>query len=211
MRHGPTPAPFFAPARLLAMLTIPAVALAGEPTAPDGPTGVRINPLLLLNRPDVRSELKLKPEQAEGAAKLLHQLHEKAAALKGRKGAEVVAARRQIDEEMQRWLGEHLSAAQRARLYQIELQWEGPAALYTRPTVAQALGLTESQQQAIGQAVILRDSLREQGRCKPEDERRLATQVLAALTAEQKELWQAMLGPAFTVPTAATSSADARR
>jgi hypothetical protein len=211
MRHGTTPATILIPARLLAVLAIPALACAGEPNAPERPTGERANPLLLLNRPDVRSDLKLTAEQADGARRLLVQLHEKAAALKGRKGAEVVAARRQIDEEMQRWLDRHLSAEQRARLYQVELQWEGPSALHTRPTVAQSLGLTDEQRQAIAQAASLRNSLREQGRCHAEDEQRLATQILATLTSEQKERWQALLGPAFVVQTAEAATAGAKR
>ena len=207
MRHGS----MLATACLLASLAIPARAVAGEPTVPDCPQGERVNPLVLLVRPDVGSELKLSPERAEAARRLLGQLHDKAAALKGRRDAQALAARRQVDEEMQRWLARELSPEQRSRLYQIELQWEGPAALHTRPTVAQGLGLTDEQRQGIAQAVALRNSLREQGRCQPADQQRMATQILAVLTAEQQRRWQALLGPALAAPATAAAEPAPKR
>jgi hypothetical protein len=167
-------------------------------------------PLLLLSRSDVRADLKLSAEQANQADREISELYHQAEALKDKADApQIIAARAAIDARGRQWIETQLSVAQRARLTQIVLQWEGPEALVKRPVVADLLNLSDAQRQALAQAVARRDTLRAQGKRRIEDERVLAEQSLSVLTVTQREKWQAMLGPVFHVqdPPAATASA----
>jgi hypothetical protein len=183
---------------------------AGEPEYPASRLGVRTAPLLLLSRPDVRAELALSPEQVASAERTMSDLYVRGAALKGKRGPEIVAARLAIDEAQQRWIDTQLTDDQRTRLIQIDLQWEGPAALTTRPTLAESLALTPVQRHAIVQAVAERDSKKSQGQYQPADERKLAEATLAVLSAQQKALWRAMLGKPFVPQLAASPSQKTR-
>jgi hypothetical protein len=167
------------------------------------PPGRADRPLLLLSRPDVRADLGLSSEQALSAQRTITDLYVQAAALRGKPDAEVVAARRAIDESQSRWLQTQLTAEQQVRLVQIDLQWEGPSALITRPVVAETLGLSAEQRASLSAAISRRNHLRTQGRDRPQDERQLAEQALSALSPEQRGRWRAMLGRPFAVQTAA--------
>ena len=115
--------------------------------------GVRVAPMLLLSRPDVRADLGLTADQVASASRVLDEIRSRARSIRGQGDTpEVVARRREIDEIQWRWLAEGLSDEQRARLSQIDLQWEGATAL-TRPSVAERLGLSDSQSAALRRAV----------------------------------------------------------
>jgi len=172
-------------------------AIEGELEYPTSRLGVRTAPLLLLCRADVRAEVELTGQQATAAERVAAELHAKAAELRGKTGAEVLAARRAIDEAQQRWIDTQLSDKQRTRLIQIDLQWEGPAALVSRPVVAEALALSPQQRSTLSVAVAERNRKRDQGSYKQSDERLLAERALATLTAEQRDRWKAMLGRPF--------------
>jgi hypothetical protein len=112
-------------------------------------------------------------------------------------GPEAIAGRRTIDEAQQRWLESWLSDEQRSRLIQIDLQWEGPSALISRPIVADSLGLSDSQRALLTQALAERNQKRAQGQPPPQSDRRLAEKALQVLTEPQRERWKAMLGRPF--------------
>jgi hypothetical protein len=210
MRQGATPPWSPVAAAILSAFLVPAMVSAEDQSLPDSRLGVRTAPLLLLSRAEVRADLALTPEQAPAAEHEIRALHAKAADLKGQKDSEAVAARRQIDDEQQRWLAGNLSTEQRNRLVEIDLQWEGPSALITRPSVAEALKLTAPQRKSLAEAITRRDIERSQGKTRPEDEAELTRQTLALLSAEQKAKWKLMLGRPFTVQTATAPTATRR-
>lgn len=175
------------------------IAAAGEGAweLPDAALGVRVAPILLLSRGDVQRELGIDPTTAAAVADAIVDFYGRAAALRGRSGPEAVAARRALDESVGRWVAEHLTAEQRGRLDQLDLQWEGAAALITRPTVAESLGLSTEQRGQIAEAL---------GALPPsagDHESRLAAHLaahraaVALLTDEQRTRWEAILGPVF--------------
>jgi hypothetical protein len=170
---------------------------------PDSRLGIRTAPLLLLGRPDVKADVGLDGRLAAEAERAAAELSARAAALRDQADADVIAGRRAIDEAQQRWLETQLSDAQRSRLLQVDLQWEGPSALTSRPMVADALGLTARQRQRLAQAVAERDRRRLQGMPLAQRERLLAEEALRVLTDPQKDRWKAMLGRPF-VPRLAT-------
>ncbi len=196
MRPGPTrPASRLATISLLwlagALLLVPDRSVAADWTLPDSRLGVRTAPILLLSRTDVQADLKLSSEQVLSARRTIADLHARAAALVGRPDAEVVASRRLIDEAQQRWLEQQLSDVQRARLLQIDLQWEGPMALISRPWLADQIGLTPEQRTKL--AAMLKAIP------AGTEDRPPAQAVLESLQPEQRQQWLAVLGPAFVV------------
>jgi hypothetical protein len=202
MRHGPTPFAACVPIVLLAL--VPTSVPGGQgPPLPDSRLGVRTAPLLLLSRPDVRDDLGLSSEQALSAERTITELYVQAAALRGQPDDSALAARRAIDEAQRRWLQAQLTPEQQVRLAQVDLQWEGPSALMTRPVIAETLGLSDEQRKTLAAAIARRNHLRAEGKGRPEDERQLAEQTLTTLSAEQRQRWRAMLGRPFTVRTAA--------
>lgn len=196
-----------------------AVAPAKEFRLPDDRIGRRISPILLLSREDVRADLKLDKAQSDAARQAAGELYERASALKGKKGPAVVEQRRQIDEACRGWINQWLSQAQRDRLEQIGLQWEGAGALANEPTLAAQIGLTASQKKAIAEAAGRRDERRAAGTPALEAERELAVTALASLRSGQRERWKTMLGPVFSpslsdpavLPAGAATSASNRR
>src|SRR5262249_39724786 len=137
---------------------------AGEWALPDARLGVRTAPLLLLSRPDVQVELRLEPAQIAQARGTIEELTRRAVTLKGKSGPAVVAERREIDEAQVDWLGRNLTGNQLIRLRQIELQWEGPSAMLSRPSVAEHLRLTAEQRQLLARMISQRNALRAQGK-----------------------------------------------
>jgi hypothetical protein len=189
---------------LLSMAAVPASSLGDDAPLPDSRLGIRTVPLLLLSRPDVRADLGLNPAQTAEARRAISELHAKAAALRGKTGAEAIAARRAIDEEQRRRLEALLSPEQQDRLVQIDLQWEGPSALISRKMVAESLNLDDRQRATLAQAVSDRDRRRAQAPGRGGDERQLAEQALAILTEPQRARWRAMLGRPLAIPQLAS-------
>ena len=119
-----------------------------------------------------------------------------AAALKKKPNSEgTIRARRAIDEAMQDWLDSQLSAEQKSRLVQIDLQWEGLSALISRPIVAEALNLGKEQIANLEAAISRRDESRRKGHV--DAERVLTEASLAFLSEMQRENWKRMLGNPF--------------
>ena len=155
---------------------------------PDDRLGVPTAPLLLLTRPEIRADLKLTPDQSASAARALRDLMSQAARLRDQpNGPELVAARRTIDVAQQTWISTQLSKEQQARLVQLDLQWEGPAALVRRPVVAETLGLSGEQRQRLQQLLVTSAS------SAPTPE--VARQALEVLRPEQSIRYRSMLGP----------------
>lgn len=165
-----------------------------SPWPPDTLIGVRIAPLLLLCRPEIRADVGLDPRQTAELEGAIAALHPRAAALRGQTGTAAVAARKAIDEAMQRWIDAHLSEAQRVRLIQIDLQWEGPAALISRPVIADALSLTRAQRETLGQAVAEYHRKRLSGTFRESDVEHLAKVSYGLLSEEQRLRYNAMRG-----------------
>jgi hypothetical protein len=169
------------------------------PPLPDERLGVRTAPLLLLSRVDVRSDLALDDQQTADAMRAIADLHARAAALRGRPNSEVIEARKVVDEAQQAWIAANLTIAQRDRLVQIDLQWEGPSAVVSRPVVADTLALSAEQRAAIKKAIA-----------EKRDEKTLTLAVLALLSPVQRERWKAMLGRAFKPQFASRAAGPTR-
>ena len=195
MRHGSTLA-------LLAagcFLVLLAPALAGPGGAeswvlPDESQGRQVSPILLLSRPDVQTELRLKPEQVVDVARVIADLHHKAAALRGRTDAAAVDLRRTVDDEQRLWLETKLTEDQVGRLAEIDLRWEGVAAIVGRPTLAETLSLSDDQKAALTRAVAERNAQRDRPTGRQRDpaaaERHLQQQFRATLNDGQRKRWE---------------------
>ncbi|MDR3636596.1 MAG: hypothetical protein P4L84_22530 [Isosphaeraceae bacterium] len=177
---------------------------------PDHYLGLRMQPLLLLTRADVRADVGLDAAQAEEVDKAVLDFVARAAAVRGLQGPAAVEARRAVDIDAQQWLETHLKEAQFRRLVQVDLQWEGPSSLISRPAVSQNLELTAPQRQALVHAVASRNEKRRPGTFHQEAERALAEEARTILTPKQRRVWAAMLGAAFTPQFTETTPAAAR-
>jgi hypothetical protein len=202
MRHGATLA--VVPLWIGIVLSMaPASAHAGGWTLPDESRGHRIAPLLLLSRPDVRDDLQLPAAMVTEVDKAIDDLFRKAAALKGQTGDVALEGRRAVDEGERAWLETRLSVEQRERLAQLDLRWEGPAAMATRPIVAATLDLSDAQKAALAKALADCKAHRDKDH---DAEQHLATQAMATLNDGQKQRWERMLGRPFS-PRATSSAA----
>jgi hypothetical protein len=190
-------------------LTFERAARAGEWILPDDRLGIRTAPLLLLSRPDVQTDLKLDRAQILGAQNMINELTRRAGALRGRTGTAVIAERRAIDEAQLDWLGKSLTGNQLQRLRQIEIQWEGPAAMLSRPSVAEHLRLTAEQRQRLARIVSDRAASRKRGPKDPTGDEAFNRQVQSILSPAQHGLWTVLLGT--PVRFAATSNPSALR
>jgi hypothetical protein len=167
---------------------------AGE-GLPDARLGIRATPMLLMTRGDVQADLRLSPEQVADAERTLDDLREKARALKGRTDTEAVALRGEIDTASRLWIERKLTPAQRDRLIQLDLQWEGAAAVITRPIVAENLALTDTQRQALAKVVAEHHGRRASGPPVEADEAKLGRAVYESLTEAQLKRWETLIGP----------------
>lgn len=207
MSHGMRPVPAARLAPLLVFLALampPGPCLGSPPLIPDSRLGSRTAPLLLLSRPDVCADLGLDDKQRVEAEGVVTAIYTKAATLVGKRGPEVVASQRAIDASAEQWLKTHLSDTQRRRLVEIDLQWEGPSALISRPVIADHIGLTPEQRARLKRAITDRDRRRGQGGDWQGIEHQLGQEARALLTPEQRERWYAMLGRRFTPQVAAS-------
>jgi hypothetical protein len=180
-------------------------ARAGEWSLPDERLGIRTAPLLLLSRTDVQADLRLEPTQVAGVQVTIKELTRKASALRGQTGRGVIAARRAIDEVQADWLASNLSGNQLSRLRQIELQWEGAAAMLSRPAIADTLRLTEEQRQTLVRIMAETSSLRSAGPSAARDSQALNQMAQSILSGSQRELWASMLGTPCRFRLAAAS------
>jgi len=204
MRHGTTPA-LVVPLCWIGLALTSVPALAGGQGLPDESRGSRVASLLLLSRPDIRAELHLNADQTAGAERAIAESHRKAAALRGRTDPAAKALRRSIDESQWTWIEFHLADDQRERLEQLDLGWEGPAALATRPEVAKRLALTPDQSAALARALADRNARRAKARDTAAIDAEFATRALTVLSDAQKQKWETMLGPPFTPRAVAAS------
>jgi hypothetical protein len=187
------------------LIVVGTAALAQQPGAgsialaqlPDDRIGIRTAPILLLTRPDVSADIGLSAEQTDAAAKAIQEFQKQAFACKSKSDGVVVLARKQIDENQSRWLKEHLSEPQLVRLLQIDLQWEGPSALVSRPIVSQTLGLSAGQVEILKLAVKKAKARRAVNGYSPVDELDFKKVTLAVLSIDQQNRWNAILGPRF--------------
>jgi hypothetical protein len=170
------------------------VARAGEWSLPDDRLGIRTAPLLLLSRPDVQADLKLDRTQVLAAQNMINELTRRAVALRGKTGSGVIAERRAIDQTQLDWLGKNLTGNQLERLRQIELQWEGPGAMLSRPMVSDYLRLTSEQRQKLARIVSQRAATRAKVSFPPTDHQSLTLQVRSLLSPSQYALWTNLLG-----------------
>jgi hypothetical protein len=162
----------------------------------DDRLGKRTVPILLLLRPDVQADLNLEPVQVAESYRAAANLYQKAMTLRGKTGPALVAARRAIDWEESVWLSRHLSEMQLARLGQIDLQWEGIAAMLSRPVVADHLQLAIEQKRSLAHQIAQLTLPRASQRLwTPADHENLARQALAVLSDKQREAWKSLLGP----------------
>jgi len=155
--------------------------------------GLRIQPIFLLTRVDVQTDLKLHPDQIADLNRVGAELYRKAQPLRGKSGAAVVEARRQIDEELTQLLGTRLTIHQLERLWEIDHQWEGAAAM-VRPIVAEYLGLTPEQKQKVTQYLSEFMEQRTRAPWTASDHFRLTSKAVAILSDKQKQLWANLLG-----------------
>lgn len=206
MRQGSTPALL---GLILALASGAGRAVAGEEvevSLPDSALGRLVHPILLLSRPDVRSDLALDATQEAAARRALRAFSAQATALRGKPNdAETIRGRRAVDEAASGWIDAKLSAEQRSRLVQVHLQWEGPSALVKRPIVAESLRLSEPQKARLAEAVRRRDASRAKG--DPGAEAALAQDALQCLSESQREGWKQMMGRPFSPRLAATGGA----
>jgi hypothetical protein len=148
----------------------------------------------LLSRTDVQADLRLEPGQIAGVHAVINELTQRALAVRGKSGPTVVAERRAIDEAQADWLAKNLTGNQVNRLRQIELQWEGAAAMLSRPTVAEYLRLTSEQRQILARAISERNTQRSRGKLTPTDEQVLSRRAQSVLSKTQQDLWSSLLG-----------------
>jgi hypothetical protein len=178
----------------------------------DDRIGRRVAPIFLLTRSDVQTDLKLVPEQIADANQLSAELHVKAQALRGLVGdknvAAVKAARKVIDDQQQDWLSKRLSPEQLDRLGQLDLQWEGAAAMITRPLVTEYLDLTPAQVERIGGFVMVARRRQSQATWNAGDHFNLTRQAIAVLSNSQRERWINLLGPKCEFAVAAVPAAS---
>ncbi|MFM1802597.1 MAG: hypothetical protein RJA81_1949 [Planctomycetota bacterium] len=161
---------------------------------PDDRRGVRTAPILLMSRDDVADDLGLTPEQRAKTWEMIGRLGNKAAELKGRKDDEALKLRREIDQMQLDWLKTELNGQQLSRLTQIDLQWEGPSAILSRPQVSEAMHLTADQKTRI--STILQNAQKITV-ARPLDETLadLTRQVFATLDETQQQAWRSLTGP----------------
>jgi hypothetical protein len=179
---------------LAGVFGLEATCRAGVEALPDSRLGVRTAPLLLLSRSDVQADLQLSRTQVDEGSEAIRTLQAKAAALRGTTGQKLLEARREIDALQQRWIEEHLSESQQKRIVQIDLQWEGAAALVSRPVLSEMLALTADQRAGLRLAVDESTRQRAAGRDLFEVQKKLSQEAIRLLSERQKERWMEILG-----------------
>ena len=212
MRQGAT----FALVPLTWLAILAGSSLAGDSwSLPDESRGSRVAPLFLLSRPEIREDLKIAPDQAAEIDKAIVDLFEKARALKGKTGQAAIEARKAVDDGEIAWIEKHLTPDQVARLWQVDLLWEGPAAMATRPSVADELSLSDEQTAAMKAALRERNALRDKTKDVAAANHQFGVRALTILSDGQKQRWAEMVGHPIarkpTTPAASTATATPGR
>jgi len=164
---------------------------------PDDRIGIRTAPILLLTRDDVAADLKLSEDQRGKNWNMIDELGRQAAQLKGRNDKDALVLRRKIDQAQLEWLSRELTPEQNARLNQIDLQWEGPAALVNRPQIAQTVHLDDAQKKKIRE--ILAADVTKSRSTELDSRNELIRKVFRELDETQQQTWRALIGPDFFV------------
>jgi hypothetical protein len=209
MRQGTTFA--LVPLIGLGILLSPALAGSGSWSLPDESRGSRVAPLFLLSRPEIREDLGLTADVSQQVDKEIEDLYAKAAAIRGKTGAEAIAQRKLVDESQKAWLESHLAPDQVDRLAQIDLRWEGPAAIATRPSIASTLALSDEQKAALSKAMLERNTHRDKAKDHHAAEQQFHQRVMSVLSEGQKQAWERMLGRPLVLKTAAAPHQPAAR
>lgn len=193
------------------------------------PGGMQASSSMLLGMPEVREELALSDDQKKQWETLSEEIREQGRAAFGNFDFQAMqdmspeerqqrfAEARRRSEEANRQAEEKIAALlnpdQRERLSQLRIQREGIGGL-SRPEVADKLGLSDDQRASIRR---IQFESRPQGpggfdpNQSPEDRRamfarmqeqreKMEADILAVLTDEQKEKWNAMKGEEFEFP-----------
>lgn len=160
-----------------------------------------------LKRYDVRSELRITAEQEEQMRRLEYEERAARRSLRGQRLSYEERVLRETEIEQQYDLRQVLSQSQRARLFQLELQWNGALSLLLYPEVARQIGLSQSQQQQIHELVAreaekIRYNERGIGRYEKkvfhqQARERVNQEILALLTPQQRAQWQRTIGAPF--------------
>jgi hypothetical protein len=128
------------------VLTVPAISVAAawaqEPAPPEGTT----IKLMLLRQKSVQKELNISDDVARKIMAFTNGQAEAAGKAIGMAKDERKQAFAKLEEQNKKFLADTLNAKQNTRLNQLYLQFTAPYQL-TRAEVAQALKLTEEQQQ----------------------------------------------------------------
>lgn len=171
---------------------------------PDDRIGVRTAPILLLSREDVADDLKLSDDQRKKTWEMIAELGRQAAGLKGRSDKDALVLRRKIDQAQLEWIARELSPQQAERLNQIDLQWEGPSALISRPQITQTVHLSEDQKTKIREILVVAGP---KGLAVDLAHREtVLRQVFRELDETQQQTWRALVGPDFfLVPKTASA------
>lgn len=165
-----------------------------EWSLPDSRMGIRTAPILLLTRADVQADLGLDEARIASARKAVDGLTDRAQALRGKTGAAVIDARREIDEAQAQWLRTNLSDEQLTRLSQIDIQWEGSSALVSRPAVAETLALSPTQLRSLTKIIAQRNAKRAKGPLTSAEESEVRRKSMDVLSNAQLGAWNAMVG-----------------
>ncbi|MFM7131918.1 MAG: hypothetical protein ACKO0V_21430 [bacterium] len=172
---------------------------------PDDRRGVRTAPILLLSREDVASDLGLNADQKVRTWEMINQLGPKAAQLKGRNDTDSQKLRREVDQMQLEWLRKELKPEQLARLTQIDLQWEVPSAIVSRPQVTEAMHLTPHQKTKITE--LVQQSRTGRGQKSPDEvTAELTRSVFSQLDETQQQAWRALIGPELGQPQRTASA-----
>ncbi len=206
MRQGAT----FALVPLLCLASLGGSSQAKDWSLPDESRGTRVAPLFLLSRPDIREDLRISAEQVAEIDKAIVELFEKAKELKGKTGPAAIEARKAVDEGEKAWLEKHLTPDQIDRLWQVDLLWEGPASMATRPVVAEALALSDEQKAALHTALRERNAMRDKTKDVAAANHQFGVRALTILSNGQKQRWAEMVGHPIAhkpaTPTASTAA-----
>lgn len=159
---------------------------------------------MLLMRPDVQKELHLTEQQK---AKINEMQQAMRLAREELRNLPSDQRRQRMQELRQKNDPQQvLTDAQKKRLHELELQWQGPIALMN-PEIAREVGLTQEQQSKI-QGIMMEQfqSMRgqfQQGggqqnmQALQQAREEVEKKVLAVLTPSQREKWNQMLGKPF--------------
>jgi len=176
----------------------------------DDRLGIRTVPIFLLTRSDVQADLKLDANQISECRRAASALYYKALSLRGNRKAGVIAARRVIDGDQSAWLSAHLTAQQLERLGQIDLQWEGAAAMLSRPVLRDYLSLTPEQEAKVARYITEGRDERARAIWTFTEHVNLTRKATTVLSDEQKDRWIHVLGPAcpFAIAAGPAPAAD---